>query len=94
MSILVEWPWLALAPALAFWLFYRATRRTFVAVTAFMWAGYAVYEYAMQRRWLCSGECNIRIDLLLLYPLLVAVSVLACVIVAWTILRRRRARAW
>jgi hypothetical protein len=25
----------------------------------------------MKRRWLCSGECDIRIDLLLIYPLLV-----------------------
>jgi hypothetical protein len=24
----------------------------------------------MQRRWLCSGECNIRVDLLIIYPVL------------------------
>jgi hypothetical protein len=24
----------------------------------------------MQQRWLCSGECNIRIDLLVIYPAL------------------------
>ena len=28
-------------------------------------------------RILCSGECNIRVDLLLLYPLLAVVSALA-----------------
>jgi hypothetical protein len=24
----------------------------------------------MQQRWLCTGECNIRIDLLVIYPVL------------------------
>ena len=24
----------------------------------------------MKRRWLCSGECNIRVDLLVIYPAL------------------------
>jgi hypothetical protein len=24
----------------------------------------------MQQRWLCTGECNIRVDLLLIYPVL------------------------
>jgi hypothetical protein len=33
----------------------------------------------MHRRWLCSGECNIRVDLLLLYPVLVIVLVAAVV---------------
>jgi hypothetical protein len=36
-----------------------------------MWLLYAVYETGMQQRWLCSGECNIRVDLLLIYPLLI-----------------------
>jgi hypothetical protein len=31
----------------------------------------------MKWRILCSGECNIRVDLLLLYPGLVALSILA-----------------
>jgi hypothetical protein len=44
-----------------------------------MWLLYALYEYGMHRRWLCSGECNIRVDLLLLYPVLVIVLVAAVV---------------
>ena len=31
---------------------------------------YCVYEYLMYARVLCSGECNIRVDLLLAYPAL------------------------
>lgn len=89
MSLLIEWPWLALAPAAVFLAFYRISRRKIVAVTALTWALYGVYEYGMQRRWLCSGECNIRVDLLLLYPLLVVMSVLASVVAARAIVRRR-----
>jgi hypothetical protein len=43
------------------------------------WGAYAVYELLMNARILCSGECNIRVDLLLIYPLLLALSVPALV---------------
>jgi hypothetical protein len=42
--------------------------------TAAAWGLYAVYEYLMHERILCSGECNIRIDLLLIYPLLLGLT--------------------
>ena len=35
-------------------------------VAAVAWLLYTPYELAMHERWLCSGECNIRVDLLLL----------------------------
>lgn len=71
MAIFIEYPVLA-APigALLLLLCRRAHRR--VAVGAgIAWLLYAVYEFRMKQRWLCSGECNIRIDLLLIHPLLV-----------------------
>jgi hypothetical protein len=40
----------------------------------------------MRLRWLCSGECNIRVDLLLIYPLLLATTVVGIV----SLLRTRR----
>jgi len=52
-------------------------RRVLVCVAAIAWLVYAVYETAMARRILCSGECNIRVDLLLIYPLLLALSLAA-----------------
>lgn len=64
----------ALAVALilsAAWCF---TRRRAAAVLALLWLGYAAYEFLMYRRVLCSGECNIRVDLLLIYPILLAAS--------------------
>jgi hypothetical protein len=71
MAIFIEYPVLAAAiGALLLWLGRRAHRR--VAVGAgIAWLLYAAYEFGMKRRWLCSGECNIRVDLLLIYPLLV-----------------------
>lgn len=35
---------------------------------------YAPYEFLMYTRVLCSGECNIRVDLLLIWPLLLGIS--------------------
>jgi hypothetical protein len=37
---------------------------------AIAWLAYAPYEWLMHARVLCSGECNIRVDLLLIWPLL------------------------
>jgi hypothetical protein len=85
-SLFIARPWLALLPAAAFLLLYQATRRRVVAVAAVTWLCYALYEYGMHRRWLCSGECNIRIDLLLIYPSLLAISAAALVV---AVLRRR-----
>jgi hypothetical protein len=45
-------------------------RRTTIIVVGVAWLLYAAYETGMQQRWLCSGECNIRVDLLLIYPAL------------------------
>lgn len=46
-------------------------------VAGVLWLVYSVYEGLIYFRILCSGECNIRVDLLLIYPLLILVSVLA-----------------
>ncbi len=35
-----------------------------------VWLAYAAYEWMMEMRVLCTGECNIRVDLLLFWPML------------------------
>jgi hypothetical protein len=71
MAIFIEYPLLAaVIGVVLLWLGRRTGRRTAVGVGV-IWLLYAVYETGMQRRWLCSGECNIRIDLLVIYPVLV-----------------------
>ena len=79
MTLLIEWPWLALLPAALLLVAYGTTRRRIVLATGVAWLLYALYEYGMKRRWLCTGECNIRVDLLLLYPVLVVMTVIAAV---------------
>ena len=48
-----------------------------IAAAAKAWCIYGVYEYLMHFRVLCTGECNIRVDLLLIYPVLALISVIA-----------------
>jgi hypothetical protein len=89
LGVFVAHPWLALLPGFAFAAIGYGRRRAVAWVAAAVWLLYAAYETAMARRILCSGECNIRIDLLLLYPALLVLSIVAAVIG----LRVRRAAA-
>ena len=75
--LLIAHPWLALVPAIAFAVVAARGGRRRAWLTACAWALYAAYEWAMHERVLCTGECNIRVDLLLLYPLLLALSAAA-----------------
>lgn len=59
---------IALLIALALALGWRASKRRVLLNLAILWVAYALYEYLMYARILCSGECNIRVDLLLIYP--------------------------
>jgi hypothetical protein len=70
MAIFIKYPYLAaLIGVILLWLGLRTRHRTPVGVGV-VWLLYALYETAMQQRWLCTGECNIRIDLLVIYPAL------------------------
>ena len=89
LGVFIAWPALALVPAVIFGALYAYGRRKLVLVTAIAWLAYFPYELAMKLRILCSGECNIRVDLLVLYPVLVVLSV-ASVVVALRARRRNR----
>jgi hypothetical protein len=75
LGIFMAWPALALVPAATIGALYVYGRRKLVLVTALAWLAYFPYELAMKLRILCSGECNIRVDLLVLYPVLAVLSV-------------------
>jgi hypothetical protein len=70
MAIFIEYPALAAAIGLMLLGLGRRTHRRVAAGAGVAWVLYALYEFGMKQRWLCSGECNIRIDLLVIYPLL------------------------
>ena len=57
-------------------MFYKV-RVVSAMVTGFLWVIYSIYEFLIYARILCSGECNIRVDLLIIYPSLLVVSLLS-----------------
>ena len=77
--VFITAPFAAFLLAAVFAGLYYARRSKIVLLTALLWFSYAIYEYGMKMRWLCTGECNIRIDLMLIYPLLVGISLLALI---------------
>jgi hypothetical protein len=77
---LVMWPLVALAPAALFAALYAARRRASSLVATLTWGGYALYESLMKARVLCTGECNIRVDLVLIAPAVWVISIAAIVL--------------
>jgi ABC-type transport system involved in cytochrome c biogenesis permease component len=70
MAIFIEYPYLAAVIGVFLFGLGRRTRHRTAVGAGVLWLLYALYELGMQQRWLCSGECNIRIDLLVIYPIL------------------------
>jgi len=75
LGVSIGFPWLALLPALACAAVGYRRRRAVAWVAAAAWLLYAADETAISRRIICSGECNIRVDLLLFYPVLLGLTV-------------------
>lgn len=85
----ISHPWIALFPALIFFLLYRHKRSRWVLAASFLWFAYTLYEFAMRLKLVCDGECNIRVDLLLVYPLLITISAIALTIYLNSIFGRK-----
>jgi hypothetical protein len=79
MAIFVEYPLLAAAIGAALFALGRYVQRRLATAAGMTWLVYALYEFGMTRRWLCSGECDIRIDLLAIYPVLLVVLIAGCI---------------
>lgn len=92
LTIFIVYPWLALLVAVGCVVLWRWQSVRTAVVASVLWVLYSAYEYLMHARVLCSGECNIRVDLLLIYPLLLGVTVFA-IIRSLQVHRKRRARA-
>ncbi len=86
LSLLIMFPFAALLIGAAFAIATYYRRKVLPAVAAVLWASYGVWEYLMYARILCTGECNIRVDLLLIYPML-------CLITAAGIISASRGRS-
>ena len=71
MAVFIEYPLLAAVVGLVLTGVGRHRHRRVAVGVGVVWLLYALYEFGMKQRWLCGGECNIRIDLLVIYPALV-----------------------
>jgi len=89
MSVFILRPWLALVPGLFFAGLYLLSARRFVGMVAGAWVLYAAMEFGNYMRWTCSGECNIRVDLLLIYPALALSSAAAIAVALFSAFWRR-----
>jgi uncharacterized membrane protein len=82
-STLIDYPWLALLGAAALAIVWRSTRSRIALVAAILWFVYAGWEIAVSEE---RPDANIRIDLLVIYPVLAVLTVLA----VWSGCRLRR----
>ncbi|KND48087.1 MAG: hypothetical protein AB201_00605 [Parcubacteria bacterium C7867-006] len=78
-EIFIPHPYLALIPALVFGFIYFKNKNKIILWATVAWVVYAIYEELNLLKITCSGECNIRIDLFLIYPVLIVLSILAIV---------------
>lgn len=88
MSLLIERPWIALFAGLGLMIAALLARSRTGQICAGTWLAYGAYEYAVKARLLCSGECNIRVDLLVLYPVLALATLMGLVAVSHGAWRR------
>jgi hypothetical protein len=81
---------IALLLAIAMFWGWRMSAKTGFLTLALLWLAYAIYEYLMYARVLCSGECNIRIDLLVIYPVLLGSTLWVVLAAAIRAIKRKR----
>lgn len=80
---------IAVAIALLFATAWLYSRGVIAHVAVLLWIGFIPYEIWYRAN--CTGECNIRADLVLLLPVLLIVSIAAVVSVMRKVLRKRKA---
>ena len=90
MLTLLGIPQLAVVVGLLIAACYKLTRTRLALVTGVLWILYGIYEYLVQMRVLCTGECNIRVDLLLIYPILLIYTIASAIRVGKVLWQRHR----
>ncbi|QNM81691.1 hypothetical protein H8M03_06315 [Sphingomonas sabuli] len=89
-TLFIANPWLALVPAVVMLLLWRIGPSRVALAAGVLWLLYFLWELSIKLQLTCGEDCDIRVDLLLLGPLLLAVSVAAIARVAWKRLRSHR----
>ena len=89
MGVFAGYAWLVLIPVVLFFFIGLAAKARFATAAAILWLIYGLYEWMMYARILCSGDCNIRIDLVVIYPLLLLASLTALIVYGPRVMFRR-----
>ena len=79
MAVFIEHPLLAAVIGILLVTLGRVLHRGLATAAGVMWIMYSLWEFAIKQRWLCRGDCDIRADLIFIYPLLILGSVAALV---------------
>ena len=79
MAVFIEHPLLAAVIGILLVALGRVLHRGLATAAGVMWIMYSLWEFAIKQRWLCRGDCDIRADLIFIYPLLILGSVAAVV---------------
>ena len=90
MGLFVAYPALTLLMAAGCAGLWAWRRGRAAAIAAISWLIYGGYEGLMKARILCSGECNIRVDLLVIYPFLIVVSLITLIVSLRTLMAEQR----
>lgn len=89
LAVFIDQPLLAIVPAIIHFFVYAVSKSRLALLAGLLWLIYSPYEYGMKGHILCSGDCNIRVDLLFIYPILIIFS-LGGIVVAATIMARKK----
>ena len=79
MAVFIEHPQYAAVIGILLVTLGRVLHRRLTTVAGVMWLMYSLWEFGIKQRWLCRGDCDIRADLIFIYPLLILGSVAALV---------------
>src|SRR6266853_138621 len=80
MGRLTAYPYIALLIGIAIFFVYFKLRKNIYLATSVLWILYGIYEYLNLLKITCSGECDIRIDLILIYPILLILTLISIIL--------------
>lgn len=78
-SVFVNHPWLALLICLPLLALYAWLKQPRLLISGVAWLAYFWYEFLISKGAICPEGCNIRVELIVLYPMLLALTVTALV---------------
>jgi hypothetical protein len=90
MGVFIRYPALAAGVGAVLMAAGRRAHRRLAVLTGVTWLLYALYESGMKWGVLCSGECDIRIDLRAIYPMLFVMLIAGSVSLLWALATVRR----